>query len=66
MDNHAEKNNNLSPEEQKGNNKESFICKYQLMNQKAITKFSRKKKKSLRMAWIDYQNLMKVFPTHGS
>ena len=47
--------NNILPEEQRGCVRNSYGCKDQLLINKMIIEDCKRKKKNLRMAWIDYK-----------
>jgi hypothetical protein len=53
---------NLLPAEQKGNHSGSRGCKDQLMISKAIFEDSKKRKKNLSIAWIDYRKALDSVP----
>ena len=53
---------NLIPKEQKGCYRGSKGCKDQLPISKAILQECKRRKKNLRMAWIDYQKAFDRVP----
>jgi hypothetical protein len=55
-------NTNLLPAEQKGNHSGNRGCKDQLLISKAIFEDSKKRKKNLSIAWIDYQKAFDSVP----
>jgi hypothetical protein len=55
-------NENLLPEEQKGCCSGTKGCKDQLLISKAILQECKSRKKSLSMAWIDYQKALDRVP----
>ena len=56
------KDNNLLPDEQKGCRKQSRVTKYQLLIDKAISKETKRKRKRLAMAWVDYKKAYDMVP----
>jgi len=57
-------NENLLPKEQKGCSSGTKGCKDQLLISKVIIRERKNRKKSLSMAWIDYQKAFDTVP-HG-
>ena len=55
-------NENLLPKEQKGCSRGTKGCKDQLLISKAILRECKSRKKSLSMAWIDYQKTFDRIP----
>ena len=55
-------NNGLIPWQQKGNKRKSHGTKDQLLIDKLITTFAKKKKRNLRMVWIDYKKAYDSVP----
>jgi hypothetical protein len=53
---------NLLPAEQKGNHTGNRLCKDQLLISNAIVEDSKKRKKKLSIAWIDYQKAFDSVP----
>ena len=60
--NNNNNNNNLLPKEQKGCSRGTKGCKDQLLISKAILRECKSRKKSLSMAWIDYQKAFDSVP----
>jgi len=60
--NNNNNNNNLLPKEQKGCSRGTKGCKDQLLISKAILRECKSRKKSLSMAWIDYQKAFDRVP----
>ena len=55
-------NNNLIPEEQKGNRRQTRGTKDQLLIDKMILRNSKRRKTNLNMAWIDYKKAFDSVP----
>jgi hypothetical protein len=55
-------NENLLPKEQKGCCSRTKVCKVQLLISKVILRECKGRKKSLSMAWIDYQKAFDRVP----
>jgi hypothetical protein len=55
-------NENLLPKEQKGCSSGTKACKDQLLISKAILRECKSRKKSLSMAWIDFQKVFDRVP----
>jgi len=55
-------NENLLPKEQKGRSSGTKGCKDQLLSSKIILRECKSRKKSLSMAWIDYQKAFDRVP----
>ena len=55
-------NNRLIPWQQKGNKRKSRGTKDQLLIDKLITRVAKKKKRNLRMVWIDYKKAYDSVP----